>query len=65
MVNLLGAFDFRRIVGKVLVYGEGEVEDAAFVHALVRLDGEGEVEDVVGVGEGGAHGGAEREVGDV
>lgn len=46
---------------EVLVNGEGEVEDAAFVHSLVGLDGECEVEDIVGVGEGHFHGAAEGE----
>lgn len=41
---------------EVLVYGEVEVEAAAFVHSLVGLDGQGEVENIVGVGECGFHG---------
>lgn len=65
MVDLLRALHFRRVVGEVLVYGEGEVEDAAFVHALVWLDRESEIKDVIGVRKGRAHGGAEGEVGDV
>ena len=56
MVDLLRALDFWRVVGKVLVDGECEVEDPTLVHALVRLDGEGEIKDVVGVREGGTHG---------
>jgi len=65
MVDLLRALDFRRVVGKVLVDGECEVEDPTFVHALIGLDGESEVEDVVRVREGGAHGGAKGEIGDI
>lgn len=51
MVDLLRALDFRRVVGEVLIDLEVEVEAAALVHALVRVDGELEVEDVVRVGE--------------
>ena len=65
MVNLLRALHFRRVVGKVLVDSEREVENPAFVHALVRLDCECEVEDVVGVGEVGPHGGAEGKFGEI
>ena len=65
VVDLLGAFHFGRVVREILVDDKGEVEGAAAVHALVGLDGEGEVEDVVGVGEGGAHGAAEGELGEI
>ena len=65
MVDFLLAFDFGRIVREVLVDGKAEAEAAALVHALVRVDVQGEVEDVVGVGELGAHGVAEGELGDV
>jgi hypothetical protein len=61
VVDLLFALYFRRLVREVLADGEGEVELAAFVEALVGRDGEGEVEDVVGVGEGGFHGAGEGE----
>lgn len=61
VVDLLFALDFRRLVGEVLADGEGEVELAAFVQALVGGDGEGEVEDVVGVLEGCLHGAGEGE----
>ena len=47
MVDLLLALDLRWIVGKVLV----EMEDASFVHALVRLHSENEVESIVWVRE--------------
>lgn len=65
MVDLLLALDLRGVVREVLVYREGEAEAAALVHALVRVDVQEEVEDVVGVGELGAHGVAERELGEV
>ena len=55
MVDFLRALDLGRVVGEVLVHGEAEVEDATFVHALVRFNGQGEVEDVIGVGEGHFH----------
>lgn len=55
MVDLLLALHLWRIVGKVLVNGEAEVEGAALVHALVRIDREDEVEEVIRVGEGGLH----------
>ena len=51
MVDLLFAFDFWRLMREVLVDGEGEVEDAAFVQAVVGCQGEDEVEDVVGIRE--------------
>ena len=62
MVDLLGAFDLRRVVGEVLVDDEAEVEDAVLVHALIRVDGQGEVEDVVRVGKVCLHGGTEGEL---
>ena len=65
VVNLLPALDLGRVVREVLVDGEGKVKGAALVHALVGLDCEGEVEDVVRVREGGFHGGAEGELGEV
>ena len=65
MVDFLLAFYFRRVVREVLVDGEGEAEGAVLVHALVRVDVQDEVEDVVWVGEFGAHGVAEGELGDV
>lgn len=49
VVDLLRAFDLGRVVGEVLIDRKAEVEAAAFVHSLVRVDGECEVEDVVGV----------------
>ena len=61
VVDLLFALDFRRLVREVLADGEGEVELAAFVQALVGGDSEGEVEDVVGVLEGCLHGAGEGE----
>ena len=51
MVDLLRAFDLRRIVWEVLVDREIEVEAAAFVHSFVRFDGQGEVQDIIGVRE--------------
>lgn len=61
MINLLRTLDLGRVVREVLVDGKGEVEDAAFVHALVGFDGQGEVEDVVGVGKGHFHRAAQGE----
>jgi hypothetical protein len=58
-VDLLFALDLRRLVREVLADGEGEVELAAFVEALVGRDGEGEIEDIVRVWEGGLHGARE------
>lgn len=55
MIDLLRALDLGRVMGEVLVDGEGEVEEATFVQAFVGFDGEGEVEDVVGVWEGHFH----------
>ena len=55
VVDLLFALYFRRFVGEVLADGEGEIELAALVEALVGCDGEGEVEDIIGVREGGLH----------
>lgn len=60
MIYLLCAFDFRGIVGEVLVYSEIEVESPTLVHALVWLNSERKVEDVVRVGERSFHGAAER-----
>lgn len=65
VVDLLFALDFRRLVREVLADGEGEVELAAFVQALVGSDGEGEVEDIVGVLEGCLHGAREGEFGKI
>jgi len=62
VVDLLQALDLGRVVGEILVDGEGEVEGAGLVHALVGLDGEGEVEDVVRVGKAHLHRAAEREL---
>lgn len=59
VVDLLRALDFRWIVRKVLVDLEVEVEAAALVHALVRVDCELEVQNVVGVGEVRLHRGPE------
>lgn len=50
---------------EVLADGEGEVELAAFVQALVGCDGEGEVEDVIGVLEGCLHGPGKGELGKI
>ena len=55
MVDLLRALDLRRIMREILVNREVEVECAALVHALIRLDSESEVQDVVGVREGHFH----------
>jgi hypothetical protein len=59
VVDLLFALDLWRLVREVLADGEGEVELAAFVEALVGRDGEGEIEDIVRVWEGGLHGARE------
>ena len=59
MIDLLCAFDLRRVVWEVLVDGKIEVEAAAFVHSFIRFDSQGEVENIIGVGEGCFHGTAE------
>lgn len=61
VVDFLFALYFWWLVREVLADGEGEVELAAFVQALVGSDGECEVKDVVGVWEGGLHGTGQRE----
>ena len=60
MVDFLCAFDLRRVVRKVLIDGEVEVETAAFIHSFIRIDGQGEVENIIRVGERGSHGPAKR-----
>ena len=62
MVDLLGAFDFGRLVGKTLSDGKCEVKPSAFVHSLVWLDRKGEVEGIVRVREVGLHGTWEGEL---
>lgn len=62
MVDLLHALHLGRVMGEVLVDLEVEIEAAAFVHALVRVDSELEVEDIVGIGEMCFHGRAEGEL---
>jgi hypothetical protein len=59
VVDLLFALDLWRLVREVLADGEGEVELAAFVEALVGRDGKGEIEDIVRVWEGSLHGARE------
>lgn len=62
MVYFLRAFDLWRVVGEVLVDGEGEVKRAALVHSLVRLDCQREIKDVVWVRKGHFHRVPEREL---
>ena len=59
MIDLLCAFDLRRVMWEILVDGEVEVETAALVHSFVRFDSEGEVQDIIGVREGCFHSAAE------
>jgi hypothetical protein len=62
VVDFLHALDFRRVVGEVLVDLEVELEPAALVHTLVRVDGELKVEDIVGVREVRLHRRAEGQL---
>lgn len=55
VIDLLGTLDLGRVMREVLVDGETKVENAALVHALVRLYGQSKVQDVVGVREGHLH----------
>lgn len=56
MVDLLRTLHFRRVVRVIARDDKGELEGAALVHSLVRVNSEREVEDIIRVGEIRAHG---------
>lgn len=55
MIDFLRAFDFGRIVRKVLIDCKIEMKGASFVHALIRIDCQSKVENIIGTWKFGAH----------